>query len=403
MASEKVFEKPPSFQVDLDAPPEKRWEDVIAAHLHVFPEVLAYLDSPASGLPKTLVTLASTFMSGLARTHLLTAYVPELKAISARANFPLGRLVLLTLMYELCAACTSIVVSHSPFDQLRGAGPVLFRTMDWELPLLKKLTVHLQFHRSGVPCFEATSWAGYVGVLTGMRTATVTLPNASSSPSGSTPGRYAVAVNYRRIGSSGMVNVWCMLTRKWPVGFVVRHCLENKCSFDEAVSFLSTERLISPVYFSVVGEQPGQATILTRSRREVDFAWCPLVQGPSSIQENQESASNVVRENNRNQFSWMVQTNCDSFEQVERNGEKDIMWSVDRIAAVEMFMASVSKDVASEIGQKKYDLKAIHEKFLSRLRDRMRRRPVYQHETIYITEMRPSHGLIEDWIHVDEL
>jgi hypothetical protein len=74
--------------------------------------------------------------------------------------------VLLQIAYEIFAACTSIVV-----DGVGGAKshPFHIRTMDWEMPELQPMTIEVQFVKHGRPLFIASTWAGYVGVLTGMR------------------------------------------------------------------------------------------------------------------------------------------------------------------------------------------------------------------------------------------
>jgi len=42
--------------------------------------------------------------------------------------------------------------------------------MDWGMDYLKALTIELDFQKSGKTVFLATSWPGYVGVLTGEKT-----------------------------------------------------------------------------------------------------------------------------------------------------------------------------------------------------------------------------------------
>jgi len=41
--------------------------------------------------------------------------------------------------------------------------------MDWDLELLKDLTIIVDFKYSGQIMFTATTWVGYVGVFTGMK------------------------------------------------------------------------------------------------------------------------------------------------------------------------------------------------------------------------------------------
>lgn len=113
------------------------------------------------------------------------------------------------------AHCTSIVV-----DGPDGT-PIHFRTMDWGdadrttlgggMPELKAITVMIDFQRDGKTVYSATTWAGYVGVLTGMR-----------------HGGWSVSVNFRVTEDWGSLkgflkNAWAGVTSSWPVGFLNRY------------------------------------------------------------------------------------------------------------------------------------------------------------------------------------
>jgi hypothetical protein len=63
--------------------------------------------------------------------------------------------------------------------------PLHGRTMDWDMPALERLAIEVEFQQAGKTVFLATTWAGYVGVLTGMR-----------------PGAWSVSINYRRTGTN---------------------------------------------------------------------------------------------------------------------------------------------------------------------------------------------------------
>lgn len=69
----------------------------------------------------------------------------------------------MNLSYELFATCTSIIVPD------KDGNPLHCRTMDWDLPALRDLTLEVEFQRNGKTLYHATTWAGYVGILTGMR------------------------------------------------------------------------------------------------------------------------------------------------------------------------------------------------------------------------------------------
>jgi hypothetical protein len=58
--------------------------------------------------------------------------------------------------------------------------PWLARTLDWPMPMLRRMTIQVRFLRDRRVLYHATTFVGYTGVLTAMR-----------------PGGFAVAVNYR--------------------------------------------------------------------------------------------------------------------------------------------------------------------------------------------------------------
>lgn len=41
--------------------------------------------------------------------------------------------------------------------------------MDWDMPELQAITIEVEFQRNYNTHFVATTWAGYVGILTGIK------------------------------------------------------------------------------------------------------------------------------------------------------------------------------------------------------------------------------------------
>lgn len=215
-------------------------------------------------------------------------YGEELKAMSARSGVKLGRLVILQLVYEAASCCTSIVVPGP------DGVPRHIRTMDWAMDLLGDLTIEVEFLRGGKPLFVATTWAGYVGVLTGIK-----------------PGSFSVSVNFRIIGDSMWTNIKKAASRCWPIGFLLREVFESAADFATAVSWLSNTPLIAPCYFTVCGTQPGEGSLLTRNREGVEQTWNLGTHGP------------------------IVQTNIDHWND---NDNDDILYSIARRAKARKFV-----------------------------------------------------------------
>jgi hypothetical protein len=157
--------------------------------------------------------------------------------------------------------------------------PLHGRTMDWELDILRDLTIEVDFRRDNSTVFLATTWVGYIGVLTGMRMNT-----------------FSVSVNYRVIGDGFWTNIKKAISSAWPVGFLVREVLDTDSdaatdcnTFGKAVQALSSSRLVSPCYFTVVGARPNQGAIITRSRSASE--------NPVQMAESKNIANTIVQTN----------------------------------------------------------------------------------------------------------
>eukprot|EP00300_Choanocystis_sp_HF-7_P007755 c15494_g1_i1.p1 GENE.c15494_g1_i1~~c15494_g1_i1.p1 ORF type:complete len:462 (+),score=64.04 c15494_g1_i1:53-1387(+) len=261
----------PRFRIDLDLPPAERWVEVATVYRQEFIAVKDIIEgaireelgAKLGAFLQTLVTSLLSFMATLKRVF----YADELRGIAEATGVPLGSLIMLQLVYEASAMCTSIV---APSPDASGA-PHHIRTMDWAMEFLRPLTVEFDFVRGGETVLVATSWAGYVGVLTGMR-----------------PGGWSASVNFRvtEAGSYWM-NVKRALAAAWPVGFLLRAVLESESAYADALTALADSDVIAPVYFTVCGIAPGEGAILTRERRTELERWLLSERGPA-VQTNMD-------------------------------------------------------------------------------------------------------------------
>jgi hypothetical protein len=94
----------PRYVVNLDLPPEERWQHVIndfAGEFKKVEETVEELIREAMGprLGPVLEKIASSILSGANKVGLVF-YGQELAAISRQTGLPLGRLVMMQLTYE---------------------------------------------------------------------------------------------------------------------------------------------------------------------------------------------------------------------------------------------------------------------------------------------------------------
>lgn len=270
-----------SYIINLDLEPEKRWTKVILDHKQHFPRVVKEIDTILKsagilgGLSKVFVGLFASLGNIM--------YKKELEAISLLSDVPMNKLVLMQICYEMFSACTSIVI--------RGKNRNYhFRTMDWEMGFLRNLTINVTFVKGGKELYKATTWAGYVGVVTG------------------TNREYSLALNYRRSNGTLIGNVIRTMGMKWPVGYLIRYVFDNNMDYDQAYTALCTYKLISPCYITMCRFKDSAKIIVRNHDKLVDF----------------RQLTNDV--NN----GYLIQTNHDVNENGDCDGNVNIMWSFER-------------------------------------------------------------------------
>lgn len=310
------------YSINLDENSATRWQYIIDDNKDKLSKAMNKLNDL---IPKNIIFKLIEWLMALCTYLNIVCYSDELRAISKQTNIPLGKLVLLQLYYELNAHCTSIITKSNK-------GMCLTRTMDWDLELLKDLTIIVDFKFSGQYIFTATTWVGYVGIFTGMK-----------------PFGYAVALNYRRVNNPLYVNLLNFLFYRWPTGFLIREVLTNQKYYHSAVKVLAREKLIAPCYFTIVGVNDNEGCVLIRDHdklhrvREID---------------------KVGKDGN-----YLVQTNHDEGDCKSEN----IVYSRERSIQVDEIMKN-SENI-SEPGI---------------LMNNMKNYPLINEETIYTTQMIPK-------------
>lgn len=245
----------PHYIVHLDAPASKRWAHVIEDFRDSLPVLLNFVDEVVGSVAGGF---GGAFFSAFTSLGIVF-YKSELAAIAKQLGVSVGKLAMIQIAYEAFAFCTSIVTDVSKEDP--QAGPLHIRTMDWEMPELMPLTLEVEFRVKNQPVFVTSTWAGYIGVLTGMR--------YSSGPEDG----WSVSINYRRTGTSVMdvmKNFLKGAIRSWPIGFLVREVLASTPNYGDALTLLTNSSLMAPTYITLCGRKPGQGAIISRNREKAE-------------------------------------------------------------------------------------------------------------------------------------
>lgn len=162
---------PPRFVIDLSLPPEQRYLEVCAVFNQEVNGLTPLFDEVVGGMlyrvPLIWVHLVCRLL--LRRVHDGDEN-RELKGISKATGVPMYLLVCFNVLLDLFMGCSSGGAAVK--DEEKGGTKMLhFRTLDWGMPSLRKVVIQLDFKTShdGPIVASSLTYAGYVGVLTGVR------------------------------------------------------------------------------------------------------------------------------------------------------------------------------------------------------------------------------------------
>ncbi len=249
------------YTINLDHPPSQRWSEVVLAHKSELEAMAGIIDS---GIPPMLQNAFSLMTKSGIENYVPYPYNEEIEGVAKLLDgVTTADLLLLNFLYELTAfgdynlkdnyktdalACTSIVAETMNGSILHG------RNMDYNLQkYLANITVTVDFQTNGNISYTGTTFAGYVGLITGQK-----------------PYKYTISLNQRDEGQ-----LWMNVLQAWIYGFgaapslSIRDVLaQDDLTFESAVETLSTTPLIASCYLIVGGMTSGEGVVITRSRSE---------------------------------------------------------------------------------------------------------------------------------------
>ncbi|XP_049577214.1 acid ceramidase [Syngnathus scovelli] len=249
------------YTVDLDLPPQDRWTAMITdKKAELVSMIEAVRDLANAFVPDgKLIELMDLTLPLVADT-LPYPFGDEMKGIAAASGVPLGEIVLFNIFYEVFTVCTSVVAEDPKGNLLHGRNLDFGLFMGWDVKnkswvmseQLKSIVVNVDFKRNNRTVFKSTNFAGYVGMLTGIKPKTFTL-----------------TMNERFSLDGGYIGIleWILGKRDgfW-MSFLTRSVLENATSYEQAKFQLAQTKLLAPAYFILGGNSTGQGCIITRSR-----------------------------------------------------------------------------------------------------------------------------------------
>mmetsp|Transcript_23133 Transcript_23133/g.33798 ORF Transcript_23133/g.33798 Transcript_23133/m.33798 type:complete len:330 (+) Transcript_23133:1-990(+) len=186
------------------------------------------------------------------------AFREEIEGIALSTGIGVGSLWVLNMMYEITGACTSFILQDSN-DQIwhgRNLDFGLFMGTDpdnhtWLLTeKLRAVLMNVEFVRDGKPLYNATTYAGFIGLLSGSR-----------------PDAFSITVNTRYDDTflGGIIG--------WFLGknddcqfltFQTRLTMEGNSTFDDALTSLVDYKPLGPAYIIVGGTKPAEGAVIAK-------------------------------------------------------------------------------------------------------------------------------------------
>jgi len=237
------------WTVNLDLPPEQGWpiKEMFPIYNKTLWEAVALIDK---FIPSEFQWIAESLALDIL-PH-LGKYAEEITAGAKLIGISLGKAVLLNIIYEAEAGCTSIITQDQNNVMLHG------RNLDFDLAeTLRKLVVELDFQKGGKTLYRGTSYVGYFGLLTGMRS-----------------GAFSISANERDTGYLFENLLEALLVKgTYAACFLIRDTLEQETTFDAAVKRLAETPVAAPIYIIVGGVNPGEGAVITRDRSKAADIW----------------------------------------------------------------------------------------------------------------------------------
>jgi len=247
----------PTYTINLDLDPKLRWKEVCS-------------NPQFKSLGQFLYKVATSLLAyngqdindiGEAINAVITPeYAQEIRGCAEAMEIPYGWVTIFNLGYEVSDACTSIVAQTNDGKILHARNLDFWAGMGFT-DSLKNMSFIGNFQKGGKTVFIGTTFAGYVGILSGMR-----------------PGAFSITIDTRfypdGISELFYEVVAAILEKNATlVSFLSRTVLAQQPNFDAALWNLSNDELIADVYYIIAGTKNNEGAVISRNRENATDVW----------------------------------------------------------------------------------------------------------------------------------
>jgi len=252
------------FIINLNLPPEQRWNEIFSSPKYI-KTINNMFDDILEVVPQFLhqyVWDIANYIGDYIEDYIHEPYASEMRGLAKAINRTTGEIVILNIFYDFSAWCTSLVaqgndgtIYHARNLDFNFIGPGYQFTDD-----LQDLAVQVEYQKDKKTVCYASTYAGYIGVLTGMR-----------------PGRFGITVNERN-DDYIIMNFVKALEDLYGgntniLSFFLRDLIMSDITFAEAKDALINQELFASVYLTISGSKPGEGSVITRNRESTQNVW----------------------------------------------------------------------------------------------------------------------------------
>jgi acid ceramidase len=245
----------PSFVVDLDADPATRWDHIVRPRAADIKAMIDQFTASIGGLKSKLLRTILDLGTEALLKKVPAPYAAEIQGIAKSTGLDVVEIFVYNIMYEVEGLCTSMVSqdSNGHIYHSRNLDFGLFdgtdnKTRTWSLTeKLRPLLMNLNFKKGGISLYNTTQYAGFVGLLTGMK-----------------KGGFSISVDTRFDGHlDEYLILW--LLGKYEGAFLswkLRDVMENVGSYAEAFHDLTTYKPMGPSYIILGGAKAAEGAVI---------------------------------------------------------------------------------------------------------------------------------------------
>lgn len=218
--------------VNLDLPPNKRWEFMSNYRKEINALIKCYLHEIND------IELIPLYLEKYKKDKISTSYLEEIKTIAANCDFTEDEVLLANLYYD----AVKFAFGCTAFASKSTNGIWHARNLDWwtEDNLLSKHSVILDYQKNGKSIFKTVGWLGYIGALSGVKV-----------------GKFSITLNAVLSEEEPAFEA--------PISFLLRDILENAPDFKAAKEILELTPIACDCLLLLSGVEENEMVVIERT------------------------------------------------------------------------------------------------------------------------------------------